>query len=186
MDGKELVDSLLWKEAQYAAAAGGTHPAMQHNLATGIYNRMRNAILPYITAQPQAPAAPKEYVGWTCGKCGAPVAGGFSKCDRCGRDPKAAPMTEAACEQGKECADTEHDWYQCQCGTYLCRKCPAWSSGVAPTKPAEAQVEEPLDIWTHRKFSLEPGNPTHASVSIQDLKEFAAELDRRLSQPATK
>lgn len=94
MDGKELVDSLLWKEAQYAAAAGGTHPAMQHNLATGIYNRMRNAILPYITAQPQAPAAPKEYVGWTCGKCGAPVAGGFSKCDKCGRDPKPGPFIE--------------------------------------------------------------------------------------------
>lgn len=88
MDSKELVEEL--REAQMSLPA--------HLAPSKAFLAMEHAIA-YITAQSQPPAAPKEYVGWTCGKCGAPVAGGFSKCDKCGRDPKAATMTEAAGEQ---------------------------------------------------------------------------------------
>lgn len=102
MDGKELVERLDRLMIDRSDV-----------LSVGQLEDIKHAIA-YITAQ-STPQAPQEdakltpenrepqYIGWTCGKCGAPVAGGFSKCDKCGRDPKAAPMTEAAGEQRPLC-----------------------------------------------------------------------------------
>ncbi len=50
---------------------------------------------------------PKEYAGWTCGKCNGPVAGRYSKCEACGHggDKVLTPHIGAASLIGEDMDD---------------------------------------------------------------------------------